>query len=345
MPRALILGGTGLIGRATAERLLAAGWLVDVTGRDASHVPEELRRPGATFLIANRDNPGELSSAMGDGADLLVDCLCYTAADATSLLPLMRNATSTVMLSSKAVYVDDAGNHSNSLVAPRFSGPILESHATMDPGDGDYMTREGYGANKVAAEHVLFDSGLPVTVIRPSKVHGAGAMRPREWIFIKRALDARPALFLANRGAGVDHTSAAMNIAALIEVAAAAPGSRILNCADPEAPSALGISRAIATILDHEWEEILLDGDAVGTLGEHPWDATYPIVLDMTNAVNLGYEPVGTFEQTVSAEVEWLVSLVSAGARPVELPSGLDDAFFESLFDYATEDAYLAERS
>jgi nucleoside-diphosphate-sugar epimerase len=212
----------------------------------------------------------------------------------------------------------------------------------MTPGDGDYMTREGYGANKVAAEHVLLDSGLPVTVIRPSKVHGAGALRPREWIFIKRALDGRTAVFLAHRGDSVDHTSAAQNIAALIEVTATAPATRILNCADPDAPSAVEISRAIARILDHERDEVLLDGGAVGTLGDNPWDAAYPIVLDMTKALELGYAPVGSFEQTVRAEVEWLVPLVSHDARGAQLPSGLDAAFFESFFDYATEDRYLA---
>jgi nucleoside-diphosphate-sugar epimerase len=282
---------------------------------------------------------------MGDGADLLVDCICFTAADATSLLPLVRDATSTVMISSKAVYVDDAGNHSNSIVAPRFDGPIPESQSTIAPGDIDDTTPEGYGANKVAAEHVLLDSGLPVTVIRPSKIHGAGALRPREWIFIKRALDGRPTLFLANRGAGIDHTTAAVNLAALIELVAATPGSRILNSADPDAPSALEISRSIVRILDHRWDEVLLDGDAIGTIGKHPWDAPHPIVLDMTSAIDLGYDPVGTFEETVSAEVEWLVSLVSVGGDHVELPLGLDGAFFESLFDYAAEDHYLVYRN
>jgi nucleoside-diphosphate-sugar epimerase len=345
MPHALILGGTGMIGRAAALRLALAGWEVAVTGRDAAHLPDELRRLGVTFFAANRDSSAELNSAMGDGVDLLVDCLCYTGADATSLVPLARNATSTAMLSSKAVYVDDAGNHSNSLVAPRFDGPILETQRTMAPSDVDYMTREGYGANKVAAEHVLLDSGLPVTVIRPSKVHGAGALRPREWDFIKRALDGRPALFLAHRGAGIDHTSAAVNIAALIGVIATAPAARILNCVDPDAPSALEISRAIARILDHVWEEVLIEGDAIGTIGKHPWDAPYPIVLDMSRAVELGYEPVGTFEETVPVEVEWLVPLVSTGPRPVELPAGFDGEFFESLFDYVAEDRYLVERT
>lgn len=345
MPRALILGGTGMIGRATALRLCAAGWDVDVTGRDAAHVPRELRSQGITFLPANRDSASDLSAAMGGGADLLVDCICYTAADATTLLPLVREAASTVMISSKAVYVDEAGNHSNSVIAPRFDGPIRESQATMAPSDGDHTTRDGYGANKVAAENVLLDSGLPVSVVRPSKMHGAGALRPREWVFIKRALDHRPALFLANRGTGTDQTSAAVNIAALIEVIAANPGTRTLNGADPDAPSALEIARAIARILDHAWEEVLMEGDAIATLGAHPWDVPFPIVLDMTKATGLGYEPVGTFEETVREEVEWLIALVATETRPVELPFGLDASFFDSLFDYETEDRYLAERT
>jgi len=344
MPRALILGGTGMIGRSTAVRLLAAGWEVDVTGRDPRHVPAEFEGEEATFLAASRDSPSEMATAIGDGADLLVDCICYTAAGATSLLPLARDATSTVMISSKAVYVDDAGHHSNSSVAPRFVGPILETQPTMAPGDIDYTTRDGYGANKVAAERVLLDSGLPITVIRPSKIPGAGAQQPREWIFIKRVLDRRPVVFLANRGAGIDHPTAAVNLAALIEVIAANPGPRILNSADPDAPSALEISRAIAGILDHDWEEVLLGGDADVNLGKHPWDPPHPIVLDMTTAIDLGYVPVGSYEKTVTAEVEWLVSLVSDSGPGVELPRGLDDSFFESLFDYAAEDRYLADR-
>jgi hypothetical protein len=76
---------------------------------------------------------------------------------------------------------------------------------------------------------------------------------------VKRVLDRRPAVFLAHRGAGVDPTSAATNIAPLIEVVAAAPGRRILNSADPDAPSALEISRTIARRLDHRWDEVLLD--------------------------------------------------------------------------------------
>jgi nucleoside-diphosphate-sugar epimerase len=254
---------------------------------------------------------------------------------------LARDAGSTVMISSKAVYVDGAGRHSNSDTAPRFEEPIRETQPTVAAGDGDYNSREGYGANKVAAEQVLLDSGAPVTILRPSKIHGAGAATPREWVFVKRVLDQRPAVFLAHRGAGVDHPTAAANIAALIEVVAARPAPRILNSADPDAPSALEISRTIAGQLDHVWDEVLLGDDADEALGRHPWDARPPIVLDMSAAAELGYTPVGDYATTVADEVEWLVATARRGEGAENLP-GPDDPYFGPMLDYAAEDRFLA---
>jgi nucleoside-diphosphate-sugar epimerase len=340
MPRALILGGTGLIGRATARRLLASGWEVDLTGRQPGHMPGDLRDAGVGFLAVDRNDTGQLMTALGAGADLLVDCICYTAEDATRLLPLLEGVGSTVMLSSKAVYVDAEGRHSNSPTAPCFAGPIGESQPTMRPSNSDYQSREGYGANKVAAELVLLESGHPVSVLRPSKVHGVGAARPREWVFVKRVLDQRPVLLLAHRGAGVDHPTAAANVASLIEVAAAVPGQRILNIADPDSPSGLEISRTIAAQLGHVWEEVLLDDDADETLGRHPWERPHPVILDTSAALSLGYTPAGDYATTVADEVDWLVSISEKGPS-AELPPDVDGEYFTSMFDYGAEDRYL----
>lgn len=338
--RALVLGGTGAVGRATARRLLGAGWQVDLTGREPSHFPSDLAGAGVGFIASDRGDATALTEAFGQGADLVVDCACFTAEDARRLLPLAREAASTIMLSSKAVYVDANGNHSNSETKPRFDGPVRETQRTMAPGSGDYRTREGYGANKVAAEQVLLDSGCPVTVLRPSKIHGPGSRNPREWVFVKRVLDGRPAVFLAHRGEGVDHTTAAANIAALIEVAAASPGTRVLNSADPDAPSALEIARAIARHLNHSWDEVLLDGPPQDGVGWHPWDAPHPIVLDTTAALELGYEPAGDYATTVADEVDWLVAAASGGEDADLLP-GPEDEDFGSVFNYEAEDRRL----
>jgi nucleoside-diphosphate-sugar epimerase len=327
MPSALILGGSGAIGRATAQRLLTAGWDVEITGRDPSHLPLALAAAGARF-----------TPEASRGANLVVDCICFTTADALRLIGLARDADSTVMISSKAVYVDDDGNHSNSPTKPRFAGPIPETQATMAPGGGDYETAEGYGANKVAAEQTLLDSGLPVTILRPSKIHGAGSRQPREWVFVKRVLDRRPTVFLAERGESIDHTTAAANIAALIETAATVPGARILNSADPNAPNAREIARAVAERLGHTWNEVLLDDD--GPLGRHPWQTQHPIVLDTSASLALGYRPVGTYQETVAEEIDWLVDAASGGDDAGLLPPD-DDEYFARYFGYPAEDLYL----
>ena len=330
-----------MIGRATARRLATAGWQVEVTGRDPAHFPPDLAEAGIRFHAAERADAARLEAVLGAGADLLVDCICYTPADARLLLPLAEHATSTALISSKSVYVDAAGNHPQSDTQPDYGGPILESQPTMAPGDMDYRTREGYGANKVAAEHIALDSGLPISILRPGRVHGVGAKPAREWVFVKRVLDRRPAVLLAARGRGVVQTTAAANIAALIETVAQQPGARILNSADPDAPSAREIARTIARQLGRAWDEVLLDEKADPGLGRTPWDTPHPVVLDTRASLELGYKPVGDYAATVAEEIDWLFDAHRAGDPDHVLPAA-DDPYFAEFFDYAAEDAYLA---
>lgn len=348
--RAFLIGGTGLVGRAVGRRLLTAGWSVDVVGRDRAHLPADLAAAGVGFHEADRDDPAALADAFGAGADLLVDCVCFTGAQARTLLPLAGHATSTVLISSKAVYVDAHGRHSNSDQPPRYDGPITETQPTLAPTeDGDYDSRSGYGPNKVAAEQALLDSGYPVTVLRPSKIHGDGARPPREWVFVKRVLDRRLTVLLAHGGRGIDHPSAAANIAALVETAAHRPGRRVLNAADPDAPSGRQIAATVADHLGHHWDEVLLDDSADGapgadpSLGWHPWDRPHPVLLDTTAATELGYRPVGDYAGTVGSVVDWLVETAARRGRTT-LPRGFDGGYFSGRFDYAAEDRYLAGR-
>jgi nucleoside-diphosphate-sugar epimerase len=302
-------------------------------------MPADLAAAGVRLMLVDRDDAAGLAAAVGAGRDLLVDCLCYTAAQAGLLVPLIRNVRSAVMISSKAVYVDDGGNHVNSATAPRFAGPVTEQQPTMKPGEMPYDSPQGYGANKVAAEQVLLDTGLPVTVLRPSKVHGEGAAPAREWYFVKRAVDRRSMLLLAGHGRGADHPSAAVNIAALVEVVAQRPGRRILNAADPDAPDGLTISRLIAALIGHTWHEVLLDDDAPPQLGRHPWHRSPPIVLDTSAATALGYRPVGDYATTVTEEIGWMVDQVAQ--HPTWTPPGIAPETAARWFDYAAEDAWL----
>ncbi len=341
MSRALILGGTGAIGVATALRLRRAGWSVTVTGRDPARVPPVLADVGvAVVTSASAGRPG-LPALLGSGADLLVDAACYDVADARAVAAVLDDVSSAVMISSKAVYVDAAGRHSNSADPPQFDGPICETQATL-AGDARRLDEGApYGAAKVAAEEVLLDSGAPVTILRPSKVHGAWSRRPREWVFVRRVLDGRTAVVLRRGGMGAEHPSAAANLAALVEVVAARPGARVLNAADPDCPTGGEMARVVASALGHTFVEVDADPARDPGLGRHPWDRVPPVVLDLQRARALGYAPVGDYAATVIEELSWLVDEARGATGSPWLPAA-DDAFFAPFFDYAREDAFLA---
>jgi nucleoside-diphosphate-sugar epimerase len=339
-----VLGGNGLVGSAVALRLISAGWEVTSSGRAANHFPRDLRETGVRFIVSDRYAAGDLRQLLHDGADVVVDCVGYTAGHVRMLLPFRQGIGSLVFISSKAVYVDDQGRHSNSDEPPEFAAPVTEEQPTLAPSGIDYNSREGYGANKVAAENVLLDSGMAVSVLRPSRIHGTGGTRPREWVFAKRVLDGRRHLLLARGGRGVNHPTAAANLAALVEFCAARPATRILNSADPDAPDGRTISRLIAAHLAHTWDEVLLDAAAPEGLGDHPWNTLPPFLLDTSAAERLGFVPMGSYAETVKAEVDWLVEAARSGDPDGVLPSP-DDPYFRSFFDYAREDAWLHERS
>lgn len=163
------------------------------------------------------------------------------------------------------------------------------------------FSREGYAPCKVAAELAALDSGLPVTVIRPSKVHGPWARKARTQGIVEHVLRGEPTIELTDPDT-VDHLSAAANAAALIETLAAHPGPRILNAADPDTPSAIQIVQSIAAQL--AWSGTIDLVPNTSNRGHHPWRT--PMTLDTTAAQKLGYHPAGNGLDLLADEVEWV---------------------------------------
>ncbi|WIE54058.1 NAD(P)-dependent oxidoreductase [Curtobacterium sp. MCBD17_003] len=339
--RAVVFGGTGGIGSAIVRQLLDAtdDWQVDVVARRGGAAADALVARGARFVPGDRRDGALLRDVLRDGADLLVDGVAATATDARQLAPYLPDVASTVLLSTKAVYADERGRHANSLGRPVFPVPITEAQPTVPAGEGDPTSRDGYAANKVAAEQVLLDHGAPVTVLRPSKVYGVGIGRPREWWVVRRVLDDRPHIALADGGMSIDHTTAAAGVASLVHLVADAPDRRILNVADEPAPTVLDVVRTIAGHLGHRWEEVLLDQETSAFTGRSPWWTPSPVVLDTSAARTLGWQPP-RFEDAVLPEVDWLVEVAQSTPADGDVPWATDP-FFERLFDYGPEDAAL----
>src|SRR5215475_5227316 len=146
----IVLGGSGQVGRAVAARLAGEGWHVVCSGRSPARFPAELRDAGVEFAESDRYDADDLRQLLTPGADVVVDCAGYTAGHTRMLLPFQPDVGSVVFISSKAVYVDEHGRHSNSDEPPDFGGPVTEEQPTLAPSDADYQSREGYGASKIA---------------------------------------------------------------------------------------------------------------------------------------------------------------------------------------------------
>jgi nucleoside-diphosphate-sugar epimerase len=336
--RVVILGVNGLTGSAIASELSRRGCEVVGTGRDIRRFPARLRDQGVRFICADRHDAAQLDRVLVAGADVVVDCVCYTAEHARQLLTHRESFGSAVVLSSKAVYVDDQGRHSNSENSPRFDGPVPETQPVLRPDfSGAYQSPRGYGTNKVAAEITLLESGAPVSILRASRVHGPGGSPPREWFVVKRLLDARHRIPIAHRGQTGNHPTAAVNLARLVATCAQHPGVRVVNAADPDFPTAADIVRAIAAACRRPVQILGLDHDAPPELGWTPWATWPPFFLDTTASARLGYQPAGTYSDTVAAAVQELLEL------PYEQRTGLEnDPYFDRRFDYTIDDAALA---
>jgi nucleoside-diphosphate-sugar epimerase len=336
--RAFILGGTGQIGRAVAEDLLATGWNVTISHRGSHAPPEKLVERGARIVVLDRDNPGDLASALGAGADALIDTTAFNLDHARQLTAVQGSVGSFVVISSASVYRDTLGrtlDEASQNGFPEFPDPITETHWTVDPGPKTYSTR------KMALErHLLDEAVAPVTILRPCAIHGLGSRQPREWWFVKRILDHRWAIPLAYRGTSRFHTSAAANVAALTRVVVEAPGHRVLNIADPSAPSVADIAAFIAQHLGYDGRIVQVDDQSYPPpVGRTPWSVPRPFVVDCRAAVDLGYSPAMTYPDAVKLVCDWLVATVGDGDWKERFP--LLASYPRDLFDYAVEDKFF----
>ncbi|HEY2482218.1 MAG TPA: NAD-dependent epimerase/dehydratase family protein [Caulobacteraceae bacterium] len=331
MPKtALIVGGSGQIGQATARTLLGAGWSVRLAQRTAARLADDLARQ-LEVVAMDREAPGALARALGGGADAVIDTVAFDEAHARQLLGIAADVGAFVVISSGSVYCDAAGRTLDEAAEggfPDFPVPITEDQTTVAPGTGAYSTR------KAALEQTLLQqSRRPVTILRPFAIHGPGSTHPREWWFVKRILDRRERIPLAWRGESRFHTSATGNIAALIRVALETPGTRVLNAADPQAPSVVEMGRTIADLYGAAPEFVLIDGAPKDGVGETPWSVPRPMIADTSRAKSLGYRPVASYAQAIGAACRSAEALAAAGVAFVP--------YLQAMFDYAAEDAWL----
>lgn len=287
-------------------------------------------------MALDRNAAGALDVA--NGFDLVVDVIPFEAEHPRQLLELDVGAI--VAISSASVYADEQGRTLDEAQGvddfPELPVPIPETQPTVEPGDATYSTK------KAAIEGILLANGrTPAAIVRPCAIYGRGDRMAREWFFVKRTIDRRRYVVLANRGLGHFHTVAAENVGEVVRLLAASPRTDVFNCGDPDPPRVVEIARRIGDAAGHRFTEILLaDNAGRGALGQTPWSTPKPLLVDMAKAEEeLGYRPVITWAEAIPRQVQWLLDATRGRDWQQVLPRGADYLRFE----YEEEDALVAE--
>ena len=338
MPSAVVFGGSGQLGAATAARLLSAGWDVWAVTREGRGLPGGLAVLGARPLDGTGRSRAEVIQGVGAPVDGVFDPTAYDAPDGEDLLRAKDRLGALVVVSSASVYAAPDGG---SLVAASQAGgewpegAIAETAPMVAAGDATYATR------KAALEQALLSSGLPVSVLRPCAVHGPYATHPREWWFMKRGLDSRRAVPVAYGARSVFHTSSASGIADLTLRCMELPTARVLNVADDDAPSVMEIARAVEEASGLHIPVAPFDGPPIGPsrIGSTPWSSENAFVLDIRAARELGWSG-GRYADTVGITCNWALDVARNGDWTRQF--SMFSKYGYDPFDYPAEDEFLA---
>jgi uncharacterized protein YbjT (DUF2867 family) len=152
MPRALVLGGSGFVGRHVCEQLVRAGWHITVPTRCAINAASVQSLPGLTVIEASVHSPTDLARLM-PGHDAVVN-----------LVAVLHGSEDRF----EQVHVTLPGRIADAMKTAGVTRLVHVSALGADV-QGPSM----YQRSKARGETVLQGAGLQLTVLRPSVIFGA----------------------------------------------------------------------------------------------------------------------------------------------------------------------------
>jgi uncharacterized protein YbjT (DUF2867 family) len=152
MPRALVLGGSGFVGRHVCEQLVRAGWHITAPTRRAINAASVQSLPGLTVIEASVHSPTDLARLM-PGHDAVVN-----------LVAVLHGSEDRF----EQVHVTLPGRIADAMKTAGVTRLVHVSALGADV-QGPSM----YQRSKARGETILYNAGLALTVLRPSVIFGA----------------------------------------------------------------------------------------------------------------------------------------------------------------------------
>ena len=190
-------------------------------------------------------------------------------------------------------------------------------------------------------EEAVLDAHPNAIHLRYPQLYGPRQILPREWPYIRRALDRRPFIVVPDGGLTVKSQAWVENAAHATLLACDGPVEalgNIYNVADTQALTIAQIAEIVADELDHEWEIVSIPHELAPCTRPMltSWSPTHR-VLDIGPTVrDLGYRDVVPAVEAWRLAVRWLVE------HPLEAGGEVEQRL-QDPFDYAAEDALVAK--
>jgi nucleoside-diphosphate-sugar epimerase len=199
---------------------------------------------------------------------------------------------------------------------------------------------DGKGWRVAQTEQAVFERHPGAAHFRYPFLYGPYQIAPREWCVVRRILDGRHSIVVAEDGLTLNHSAYVENAAQAVLLAVDRPeasAGQIYNVGDERLLTLRQVIEIIAKTLDHELEIISMPMEfavPARPMIAQPW--TTHRVLDMTKIrTQLGYADVVSPERGLAITAKWLKD------HPLP-PDGPDEKILQDPFDYRAEDELIS---
>jgi len=326
---ALVVGGTGPTGPLVVNGLIERGY--DVTILHTGRHETDLIGPEVRHIHTDPFDGEATAEALGDES---FDLVVAMYGRLRMLAPLLAGRCGHfVSIGGVGVY---RGFGSPDDLFP-FGMTVPLAHDAPLVGDGDEFRKLRMIR---VTEEAVFEHHPQAVHLRYPQLYGPRQPLPREWPLVRRALDRRPYLVVADGGLTVKSQGWIGNAAHATLLACEAPAAAlggIYNVADSSALSIAQIAETVADELGHSWELVSLPYDLAAPARPlvGSWSTTHRVLDIGPTMRDLGYRDVLAPVDAWRSATRWLAENPPERGGPLERRLG-------DPFDYEAEDRLVA---
>jgi nucleoside-diphosphate-sugar epimerase len=323
----LVIGGTGPTGIPLVQGLVERGYRVAILHR-GTHERDET--PAAVEHL--HADPYDEVSLRGALAGTTFDVTYAMYGRLRMIAEVLRGRTGRV-ISVGGVPAYRGWMNAWLYEPPGLPVPVAEDAPTVEVPEDD---EKGYRI--VRTERAVFAAHPDATHFRYPYVYGPYQLTPREWIVVRRVLDGRDRIVVADDGLTLHHHGYTENIAHALLLALDRPDAaagKLFNIADEEVLSVRQVVEIVAAALGHTFEIVSM-----------PYDLAVPArpllaqplpthrVLDIGRVrTDLGYRDLVPAREALARTARWLAEHPIRGST--------EEYTLTDPCDYAAEDRLI----